>query len=59
MKFVHSPLLSQPLPAWRARLVLLGLLTGFLTLAGWSLYLQGFNSSFLQEKGASRYSIVI
>ncbi|MBI5922807.1 MAG: penicillin-binding protein 2 [Betaproteobacteria bacterium] len=59
MKFVHSPLLSQPLPAWRARLLLLGLLTGFLTLVGWSLYLQGFNSSFLQEKGASRYSRVI
>lgn len=59
MKFVHSPLLSQPLPAWRARLLLLGLLTGFATLIGWSLYLQGFNSSFLQEKGASRYSRVI
>ncbi|MFA7280520.1 MAG: penicillin-binding protein 2 [Sterolibacterium sp.] len=59
MKFVHSPLLSQPLPAWRARLLLLGLLSGFLTLVGWSLYLQGFNSSFLQEKGASRYSRVI
>ena len=59
MKFVHSPLLSQPLPAWRARLLLLGLLTSFVTLVGWSLYLQGFNSSFLQEKGASRYSRVI
>jgi cell division protein FtsI (penicillin-binding protein 3) len=59
LKFVHSPLLSQPLPAWRARLLLLGLLAGFLTLVGWSLYLQGFNSSFLQEKGASRYSRVI
>jgi len=40
-------------------LLLLGLLTGFATLVGWSLYLQGFNSSFLQEKGASRYSRVI
>ncbi|MCX7172303.1 MAG: penicillin-binding protein 2 [Proteobacteria bacterium] len=59
MKFVHSPLLSQPLPAWRARLLLLGLLASFLTLVGWSLYLQGFNSTFLQEKGASRYSRVI
>ena len=59
MKFAQSPLLSQPLPAWRARLLLLGLLTSFLTLVGWSLYLQGFNSSFLQEKGASRYSRVI
>jgi cell division protein FtsI (penicillin-binding protein 3) len=39
--------------------LLLGLLAGFLTLAGWALYLQGFNSTFLQEKGASRYSRVI
>ena len=59
MKFSHSPLLSQALPAWRARLMLLGLLTSFLTLIGWSLYLQVFNRTFLQEKGASRYSRVI
>ena len=59
MKFSHSPLLSQALPAWRARLMLLGLLTSFVTLIGWSLYLQVFNSTFLQEKGASRYSRVI
>ena len=59
MKFVHSPLLSQPLPAWRARLLLVGLLGCFATLAGWALYLQGFNSTFLQEKGAARYSRVI
>ena len=59
MKFVHSPLLSQPLPAWRARLLLIGLLGGFVTLVGWSLYLQIFNSAFLQEKGAARYSRVI
>lgn len=59
MKFSNSPLLSQCLPAWRARLLLLGLLSGFAALAAWSLYLQGFNSGFLQEKGASRYSRVI
>jgi len=59
VKFSHSPLLSQALPAWRARLMLLGLLTSFLTLIGWSLYLQVFNRTFLQEKGASRYSRVI
>ncbi len=59
MKFANSPLLSQRLPAWRARLLLLGLLSGFAALAGWALYLQGFNSGFLQEKGASRYSRVI
>ena len=59
MKFVHSPLLSQALPVWRARLLLLGLLAGFVALALYSLYLQSFNSGFLQEKGASRYSRVI
>jgi len=59
MKFANSPLLSQRLPAWRSRLLLLGILAGFVTLAGWSIYLQGFNSTFLQEKGAQRYSRVI
>ncbi|HUW37512.1 MAG TPA: penicillin-binding protein 2 [Rhodocyclaceae bacterium] len=59
MKFANSPLLSQRLPAWRSRLLLLGILSGFAVLAGWSIYLQGFNSAFLQEKGAQRYSRVI
>ena len=59
MKFSQSPLLSQRLPQWRARLLLLGLLGGFFVLTAWSIYLQGFNSVFLQEKGASRYSRVI
>ena len=59
MKFSHSPLLTQPLLTWRARLLLIVLLGSFATLAGWALYLQGFNSSFLQEKGAARYSRVI
>ncbi len=59
MKFASSPLLSQRLPAWRARLLLLGFLAAFAGLAGWSLYLQGFNSGFLQEKGALRYSRVL
>ncbi len=40
-------------------MLLIVLLAGFATLAGWSMYLQGFNSVFLQEKGASRYSRVI
>ncbi len=59
VKFSQSPLLSQGLPAWRSRLLLLGLLAAFAVLGGWSVYLQGFNSVFLQEKGASRYSRVI
>ena len=59
MKFANSPLLSQRLPSWRSRLLLLCILAGFAVLAGWSIYLQGFNSAFLQEKGAQRYSRVI
>ena len=59
MKFVKSPLLSEVMPLWRARLVLLLLLGAFLLLVGWAFHLQIFNSDFLQEKGASRYSRVI
>jgi len=59
MKFAKSPLLDQPLPNWRARVVLYALLAGFVLLGGRSLYLQGFDNNFLQEKGASRYSRVL
>ncbi len=59
MKFVRSPVLSEALPMWRARFVLLCLLAAFVLLTGWSFQLQILNSGFLQEKGASRYSRVI
>ncbi len=59
MKFTRSPVLSETLPLWRSRLVLWAISAGFLLLAGWAIYLQGFNSDFLQEKGASRYARVI
>ncbi|MBU0752534.1 MAG: penicillin-binding protein 2 [Gammaproteobacteria bacterium] len=59
LKFAHSPLLSQPLPTWRARLLLALLLLGFAALIGRSLYLQGINNDFLQKKGESRYERVI
>lgn len=58
-KFTHSPLLSEALPQWRSRLVLLAISAGFVVLAGWAIYLQGIHSDFLQEKGASRYARVI
>ncbi|MFZ5509348.1 MAG: peptidoglycan D,D-transpeptidase FtsI family protein [Pseudomonadota bacterium] len=59
MKFANSPLLSSLLPTWRARLVLLMLLTAFGALMARALYLQGVNNDFLQQKGESRYSRVI
>ncbi len=59
MKFANSPLLSSLLPTWRARFVLLVLLTAFASLVARALYLQGVNNDFLQQKGESRYSRVI
>ncbi len=59
MKFTHTPLLSQLLPAWRARFVLLMLMLAFGALVGRSLYLQGMDTDFLRQKGESRYGRVI
>ncbi|MBI3140581.1 MAG: penicillin-binding protein 2 [Rhodocyclales bacterium] len=59
MKFTNSPLLSQLLPTWRARLVVIVLLAAFTLLAGRSAYLQVVRNDFLQQKGESRYSRVI
>ncbi len=59
LKFAHSPLLSQPLPAWRARLLQGLLLAAFAALIGRSLFLQGIHNDFLQKKGESRYERVI
>jgi cell division protein FtsI (penicillin-binding protein 3) len=46
-------------PPWRARLLLGVLLAWFIALTGRSLYLQGLNHDFLQQKGESRYGRVI
>ncbi|MDD5296672.1 MAG: penicillin-binding protein 2 [Rhodocyclaceae bacterium] len=59
MKFTHTPLLSEKLPDWRARILLLFLMLAFLALAVRSIYLQGINNDFLQQKGASRYARVL
>jgi cell division protein FtsI (penicillin-binding protein 3) len=47
------------LPAWRARVLLIGLLVWFIALMGRAVYLQGLNNDFLRQKGESRYSRVI
>ncbi|MDR2092652.1 MAG: penicillin-binding protein 2 [Azoarcus sp.] len=52
--FNHNPLLQLGLPQWRARLVLLVLLAGMVTLLGRSLYLQCYTKEFLQSKGEER-----
>ena len=59
MKFASSPLLSQLLPAWRARFVAAAILSAFCILAARSAYLQVVHNDFLQQKGESRYARVI
>jgi hypothetical protein len=59
VKFTNSPLLSQLLPAWRARFVAALILLAFGTLAARSAWLQVVRNDFLQQKGESRYSRVI
>ena len=59
IKFSRSPLLSERLPLWRQRLLLVALLAAFATLIGRSLYLQGFNNEFLGDKGRARFERVI
>ncbi len=59
MSPVAHPELALKLPAWRSRLLLLGLLAWFAALALRALYLQGLHNDFLQQKGESRYSRVI
>lgn len=59
MKFANSPLLSQLLPAWRARFIAALILLAFGTLAARSVWLQVVKNDFLQQKGESRYARVI
>jgi len=54
--FNRNPLLSERLPEWRARLVLIALLAGSVVLCARAMYLQGVNKEFLQRKGESRYA---
>ncbi len=57
--FNHNPLLSEKLPVWRARFVLVTLLSAFVALVCRAAWLQGVKTDFLQAKGESRYARVI
>ena len=59
MKFSNSPVLSQAVPAWRSRLMVLLLMAAFISLVVRSLYLQGINNDFLRGKGEARYERVL
>jgi cell division protein FtsI (penicillin-binding protein 3) len=47
------------LPVWRARFVLVALISAFVLLAVRALYLQALKTDFLQERGDARYSRVL
>lgn len=59
MKTRAHPALSVRLPVWRARVLVLLLMAGFVTLATRALYLQGLNNEFLQARGESRYERIV
>ncbi len=59
MNFAASPVLALRLPLWRSRLLLALIAAGFLLLACRAVYLQGWNTDFLQQKGESRYNRVL
>ncbi|HET6757571.1 MAG TPA: penicillin-binding protein 2, partial [Burkholderiales bacterium] len=54
-----ATLLSQRLPAWRSRALLLALLLFFISLAARAVYLQGMNHDFYQQKGEERSNHVL
>ncbi len=57
---INRSSLSAPivvkLPAWRRRVLLIAVLSGFVALLGRGVYLQGIHKKFLQDKGDARYS---
>jgi cell division protein FtsI (penicillin-binding protein 3) len=58
MSFAATPMLVR-LPVWRARVVLVLLLLGFVAVGGRSGYLQGVPTAFLKEEGEARYARLI
>lgn len=54
-----STRLHLKLEGWRSRTLLLLLIGAFVGLGMRAVYLQSFNSGFLQQKGDERYSRVI
>ncbi len=58
MSYAAAPAMVR-LPTWRARLVLVVFVAGFLVLLGRSVWLQVVQTEFLQERGEARYSRVL
>ena len=59
MRSRAHPARNVRLPVWRARVLVLIVVAGFMTLAARALYLQGLNKDFLQARGELRYARTI
>jgi cell division protein FtsI (penicillin-binding protein 3) len=55
VRFHDSPVLNIQMPTWRARLVLILIMLGFVALSIKALYLQGISTQFLQQQGERRF----
>ena len=55
----HSPLLESSLQPWRARLVLILLLSGSMALVARAAWLQGYTHEDLQARGEQRFARVV
>jgi len=53
--FFNSPVLDRQMPVWRAKLVFLLLMFGFVALFAKALYVQTMDDEFLQAQGERRY----
>ena len=56
---LHNTPIIVKLPAWRRRMLLIGVLLGFAALLGRGVYLQSIHKQFLQDRGDERYSRTI
>ena len=56
MAYNHTQHHIVKLPAWRRRVLLISVLTGFVALLMRGVYLQSMHKDFLQQKGDARYS---
>ncbi|HLP98334.1 MAG TPA: penicillin-binding protein 2 [Sideroxyarcus sp.] len=62
MNYATTPIQTTgqiALPAWRSRVLFVLLLAGLAALLVRSIYLQGINNEFLQQKGDARYGRVV
>ncbi len=55
MNSAPSPVLQLRLPLWRSRLMLAAVFIGFMALIARAVFLQAWDTDFLQQKGQSRY----